>query len=227
MDIPRFRYVADRAVLVEFGTAVSDEMNQTVIALDKAIASAHIMGVVEVVPAIVNLLVFFDPLTTDHTQIEQAVRALFPIAKATQADTKTHSIPICYDANLTPDLVAVATATNQSVEDVIAAHVSAELTVSMYGFAPGYAYLSGLPDTIQVPRKTAPLRDVPKGSILIAGPQCLVSTLVMPTGWSIIGRSPAQVMRDGPDTPFLFNVGDTVTFERISRDALPKAMQRP
>ena len=90
----------------------------------------------------------------------------------------------------------------------------------MYGFAPGYAYLGGVPDPIQVPRKPVPLRDVPAGSVIIAGPQCLITTLTMPTGWSIIGRSPTRVLTDDPDHPFLFDIGDRVMFERISADQL-------
>ena len=54
--------------------------------------------------------------------------------------------------------------------------------------------------------------------MLIAGPQCLVTTLTMPTGWSIIGRSPTEILRNDPERPFLFDVGDRVRFARIDRD---------
>ena len=83
-----------------------------------------------------------------------------------------------------------------------------------------FAYLAGVPAAIQVPRKGAPVRGIPKGSVMIAGPQCLCTTVVMPTGWSIVGRTNAQIMRDDPDRPFLFDVGDTVRFTRVTRDAL-------
>jgi inhibitor of KinA len=91
----------------------------------------------------------------------------------------------------------------------------------MYGFAPGYAYLSGLPAALHLPRKDRAKRAVPAGSVIIAGAQCLITTLTMPTGWWIIGQSPAQVLRDDPDRPFLFDVGDEVRFRRIGRAALP------
>ena len=87
----------------------------------------------------------------------------------------------------------------------------------MYGFAPGYAYLAGVPQAIQLPRKSAPVRNVPAGSVLIAGPQCLITTLTMPTGWWIIGRSRTQILTKNPDQPFLFDVGDSVTFQRVDR----------
>ena len=37
----------------------------------------------------------------------------------------------------------------------------------------------------------------------------------MPTGWSIIGRSPTPIFTGNPDHPFLFDVGDRVVFERV------------
>jgi inhibitor of KinA len=100
---------------------------------------------------------------------------------------------------------------------VINAHLAGDFHVLMYGFSPGYAYLSGVPSEIQVPRKAAPVRDVAAGSVIIAGPQCLVTTLTMPTGWSIIGRSPTQILTGDDSHPFLFDVGDSVNFERIDQ----------
>lgn len=215
----RYKPVADRAVLVELASEQSDEVNRAVIALDHAIASAGIDGVVEVVPALVNLLVIFDPLQTDHAQVQDAVSNLFPLEVGAQDGSTEHIVDVCYEGYC-PDLAAVAQASGLSPDAVINAHLGSEYRVCMYGFAPGYAYMSGVAPEIQVPRKQAPVRDIPAGSVMIAGPQCLVTTLVMPTGWSIIGRSPAQIMRDDPARPFLFDVGDTIRFRRISEDAL-------
>ncbi|SFR42872.1 5-oxoprolinase subunit B family protein [Litoreibacter janthinus] len=215
-----FKPVADHAVLVEFATEISDEVNRTVIALDHAITKAQIKGLQEVVPALVNLLAVFDPLETDHTEVETAIRALLPIAPARDDDAAHHTLDICYDEGFAPDLDAVARACDMSTEAVVNAHVSAQYRVGMYGFAPGYAYLAGVPAEIQVPRKAAPVRDIPAGSVMIAGPQCLATTLVMPTGWSIIGHTPAKIMTGDPNRPFLFDVGDTVSFRRIRKDAL-------
>ena len=55
------------------------------------------------------------------------------------------------------------------------------------------------------------------GSVLVAGAQCLVTTLTMPTGWWILGRSPTRILNVDEKRPFLFDVDDCVTFKRISR----------
>ncbi len=213
-----FKPVADHALLVEFDTKISDAVNQAVIALDSAISTAGIKGIREVVPAFVNLLVEFDPLITDHIAIETAVQSLFPINAAQKGNHRHHTVSICYDDDFASDLASVAEASDMSVDAVIKAHLNGDYKICMYGFAPGYAYMAGVPTEIQMPRKPTAVRDISAGSALIAGPQCIITTLMMPTGWSIIGCSPIKILLTDPAQPFLFDVGDRVSFKRIDRE---------
>ena len=223
MSAASYKLISDCALLVELGSSVDDEINKSIITLDRAITRANIQGVRELVPALVNLLIVFDPLVTDHRAVQFGVEALFPLRKDDDAlDKKSHIVNVCYDSALAPDLEDVANACAMSAEAVIDAHTQSEYRVSMYGFAPGYAYLSGVPKPIQVPRKPAAKRGVPAGSIIIAGPQCLITTVQMPTGWSIIGRSDVEIITADPDRPFLFDAGDSVTFRRVDRAALKR-----
>jgi inhibitor of KinA len=215
---PKFAPVADHALLVSFADTITDEAGAAVLALDAELARASLEGIVESVPAYVSLLIDFDPLVTDHGQVQAAAENLWRLASSRRADSaapQRHEVEVCYDGELGPDLEAVALASHLSVEEVIECHLRGEYQVRMYGFAPGYAYLAGVPAEIQVPRKLAAVRDIPAGSVLIAGPQCLVTTLDMPTGWSIIGRSPTRILRRSESSPFLFGVGDRVRFTRI------------
>lgn len=212
---PEFKAIADHALLVTFADEISDEAHSAVLALDAALAARTPDGMIETVPAMVNLLVSFDPLVTDHDSLETHVRGCLEVPMTDRFAGVTHRVQVCYESPFSPDLAAVSSATGLSPEAVINAHLNGSFRVLMYGFSPGYAYLSGVPDAIQVPRKAAPVRDVPAGSVIIAGPQCLVTTLTMPTGWSIIGRSPTAILTGDPDAPFLFDVGDRVTFQRI------------
>ncbi|MEP2980719.1 MAG: allophanate hydrolase subunit 1 [Lentilitoribacter sp.] len=216
---PKFKNVSDCGVLVELGSEISDETSKAIFTLDKSIAASEMKGVVEVVPALVNLLVIFDPLLVDHSDIQHVIKKLFPLSFDAEKSANKHLIDICYDKELAPDLTAVANACGLSEEAVINAHLNSKMHVSMYGFAPGYAYMSGLAKDIQIPRKKTALRDVPAGSIIIAGQQCLITTLKMPTGWSIIGRTHTKIITEDKTQPFLFNVGDEVSFNRISLEA--------
>ncbi|MGB0505124.1 MAG: 5-oxoprolinase subunit B family protein [Pikeienuella sp.] len=212
---PTFKPVADYALLVNFAEEIGEEAHASVVALDKALAAAQPEGMTEVIPALVNLLVMFDPVVTDHLTMEDAVRKQLHNLQTQAISGVERPVQVCYEGVFAPDLDAVAQATGMSAEAVINAHLAGDYRVLMYGFAPGYAYLGGVPEVVQVPRKPTPVRDVAAGSVLIAGPQCLVTTMIMPTGWSIIGRSPTPVMTQDKEQPFLFDVGDTVVFERI------------
>ena len=221
---PRFVPVAEHALLVEFGDDIDDAVTDRVHALDRALAADPPPGLRETVPAFVNLLVDFDPLTTDHAAIEAAVRDRLARPATAARPPATHRIEVCYDPDLGPDLDEVARLTGLTPEDVIAAHLSGEYRVGMFGFAPGYAYMSGTPQAIRLPRKTAPVRGVPEGTVIIAGAQCIVTTLTMPAGWWRIGRSPTRILLDDPDRPFLFDAGDRIVMQRIDRAAYDRAM---
>ncbi len=217
-----FTAIADHALLVSFAQEISETAHAYVVALDKAICADTPPGVIETVPALVNLLVSFDPTQTDHVTVEGHVRDCLDRLEVTKVAGVQRSVQVCYEAPFAPDLDAVASATGLTTEAVINAHLASNFQVLMYGFAPGYAYLSGVREQIQVPRKSKPVRDVPAGSVIIAGAQCLITTLTMPTGWSIIGRSPTSVFTGDPEHPFLFDVGDCLAFERIDTAAFER-----
>lgn len=218
--VPRTVPVADRALLVELADAVSPDVQARVWALDRALQASPAPGQVELVPAMVNLMVIFDPLATDHHAVAKAVMDRLATLSAAPVEGALRDIAVCYDPPFAPDLAAVADQTGLAPDEVIATHLAGDYRVAMYGFAPGYAYLTGVPEPIRLPRKSAPVRAVPAGSVIIAGGQCLVTTLTMPTGWWVIGRSPTPILTGDPARPFLLDVGDRLRFRRIPASAM-------
>ena len=212
---PIFRPVADRAVLVDFAAPPSPEVEAAVQALDRTLADHPFPGFAEAIPAFVTLAVVFDPLLTDHAAVTRHLQSLLTLPAAPRPVPGLHVAQISYDPPFAPDLDEVARRTGLTPDQVIAAHLAADYHVVMYGFAPGYAYLGGLAESLKLDRKAAPVRNVPAGSVIIAGGQCLITTLTMPTGWWIIGRSPTKVLTGNPARPFLFDVGDRLRFHRI------------
>lgn len=215
---PIFRPVADHALLVEFGSEITAEAYAKVRHLDAMLAKQAPQGFIESVPAYVNILVEFDPLITDHSTLKQSIIGLLSLKTDALPIPTEHNVQVCYDPAFAPDLAEVARLCGLSEPEVIAAHLAGEYSVFLYGFAPGYAYLAGVPQALHLPRKDAAIRDVAAGSVIIAAGQCLVTTLKMPTGWWIIGRSPTEILSKNPDRPFLFDVGDSVRFQRITAD---------
>jgi inhibitor of KinA len=162
-------------------------------------------------------------MATRHGDVIEGLRALLDKATGTSGAGTPREVQVCYDGDFAPDLDEVARQSGLSPEEVVKAHLSGDYSVYLYGFAPGYAYMAGVHEAIRLPRKPAAKRDVPAGSVIIAGPQCLVTTLTMPTGWWIIGRSPTKILTGDPERPFLFDVGDPVRFARIDRAAFDEA----
>ncbi|NBZ88023.1 carboxyltransferase domain-containing protein [Rhodobacteraceae bacterium CYK-10] len=199
--------MAGHAVLVAFADTISEAAHAEVLGLDAALQARPFEGLVETVPAFVNLLITFDPMRTDPAAIETHLRALRapPLTRTGQS----HDIQVTYDG---PDLAEVARQTGLTPAEVARTHASGDYKVCLYGFAPGYAYLGGLPAALRLDRKPAPVRDVPAGSVIIAGGQCLITTLTMPTGWWIIGHTETKVLTDDPARPFRFAVGDAIRF---------------
>ncbi|MCB1389629.1 MAG: allophanate hydrolase subunit 1 [Rhodobacteraceae bacterium] len=214
---PRFTPVADHALLVEFAEALDEAAHGAVLRLDAALTQAPCPGVREWVPAFVNLMVEFDPAVTDHAAVRAHVSGLLDHAPAGARTPATHEVGVCYDAPLSRDLAEVARRTGLSEEAVIAAHLAGDYRVYLYGFAPGYAYMAGVPEALRLDRKTAPVRGVAAGSVIVAGAQCLITTLTMPTGWWILGSTKVRVLTGDTSRPFLFDVGDRVRFRRLTR----------
>ncbi len=126
MIAPQFKKIAGHAVLVALASEISEEVADAIVQLDRAIGDAKIEGVLETTPALVNLLVIFDPLSTDHARVIDQLRSLFPLPAYDGRQAKTHDVDVCYEDDLAPDLSAVVEQTGQSNEAVISAHMAGE-----------------------------------------------------------------------------------------------------
>jgi len=223
---PELRPIADTGVLVEFADHIDDGIHQRVLNLDAAVQSATIAGITELIPAYSSLFVGYDALQTDYATISRSIYALLNTGSNQPIDANHWRIPVCYEHDYAPDMPEVCETLNLSAEEVIAHHTAGLYKVYMYGFAPGYAYLGGVAERIQIPRKPGPVMDIPTGSVMIAGPQSLITTVVMPSGWWVIGRTAHTPLQADKDRPFLFSVGDTLEFVSVSRLEFEQALHR-
>ncbi|WP_031081473.1 5-oxoprolinase subunit B family protein [Streptomyces sp. NRRL WC-3549] len=120
-------------------------------------------------------------------------------------------IPVVYDG---PDLADVAEAWGVAVADVPRVHARTEFRVAFCGFAPGFGYLTGLPEHLRVPRRATPRTRVPAGAVALAGPYTGVYPRPSPGGWQLIGRTPEpEVLWDpGREPAALLGPGSRVRF---------------
>ena len=127
-------------------------------------------------------------------------------------------IPVCYGAELGPDLAGVAAFAHLDEDAVVRAHTAVTYRVFMLGFVPGFAYLGIVDERISMPRHATPRLRVPAGSVAIAGVQTGIYPMETPGGWQVIGRTPIRPFDPDRAEPFLMKAGDAVQFYAIARD---------
>ena len=118
-------------------------------------------------------------------------------------------IPVRYDG---PDLEEVARLTGLSPEEVVARHTGAEHVAAFLGFQPGFAYLIGGDELLQVPRREVPRTVVPGGTVAIAGEYSGVYPRESPGGWRLLGSTTAVMFDPAREPPALLAPGDRVRF---------------
>jgi KipI family sensor histidine kinase inhibitor len=85
----------------------------------------------------------------------------------------------------------------------------------MIGFAPGFAYLGGLPEILHTPRLANPRQRIEASAIGIGGKQASINSVPGPSGWRFIGRTPLKLFDPARKDPFLLRAGDRVRFRPI------------
>jgi KipI family sensor histidine kinase inhibitor len=212
----RAHALGDSAVTIVFGAERSTELLRRIHAAAQSLAATAIPHVEDIVPAYLALTVFYDPLHTTYQEISKRLldacdRAKYPDGK--RAHSREHRIPVRYDGI---DLEGVTASTGLSLEQIIARHSGRAYTVDLLGFVPGFAYLSELDTSLQLPRRAQPRPRVTAGSVAIAAAQTAVYPLDTPGGWHIIGTTQTVMFDPAREPPALLSPGDTVRFERIS-----------
>jgi KipI family sensor histidine kinase inhibitor len=129
---------------------------------------------------------------------------------ASGADTE---IPVVYDGD---DLAEVARMAGLNATRVVDLHSEATYVVAFCGFAPGFAYLRGLPSILHVPRRSTPRARVPAGSLAIASEYCAVYPRASPGGWNLLGTTTVTLFDGTADSPALLRPGDRVRFVPVT-----------
>ncbi|MFC3802249.1 5-oxoprolinase subunit PxpB [Cohnella sp. GCM10012308] len=232
--------LGDSAVTVQLGETICRQTHDRVRQLAEHLERHRFPGMIEYVPAFLSVTVYFEPfealaglgILTDPTDSSDPSGSADPLGlvagwlgdqlvkleEAAQTTPRVTEIPVCYGGELGPDLPEVAAAHGLSEQEVVEIHASADYLVYMLGFAPGFAYLGGLPQRIATPRRQTPRLSIPAGTVGIAGDQTGVYPIATPGGWQLIGKTPEPLFLPDATPPTLLRAGDIVRFRPISRE---------
>ena len=212
---PRILPSGDSAITVEFSRDIDDGANQRVLALDRTLANEPVPGVTETVPTYRSLLVHYDPLLVDFDTLREKLLALANLPVPPTIKTRRWRIPVVYGGEHGVDLEDVAKTLKTTPDDIVARHVRGDYRVAMIGFTPGWSYLSGLDNSLHMPRRQNPRLLTPAGTISIGGVQTGVQCLAGPSGWHLLGRTAVRTYQLHRDPIFLLEPGDHVTFSPV------------
>ncbi len=133
--------------------------------------------------------------------------AQFDSAPPRRLDVSVVTLDVVWDG---PDLGDVARDSGMSADDVVAALRRITLTVEFCGFAPGFGYMTGLPEQLHLPRRPRPRPAVAPGSVAIAAGYCSVYPTASPGGWHLLGTCATVLFDPGADQPALLAPGTRV-----------------
>jgi len=211
--LPCFRYASDQSLMVYLGEKIDLETHHRVLKLLRLLQSEPIPGVRNLHPAYDSILIVFDPVAQEHSNIERTVAGY--IARLDSIDLpepRVVEIPVRYDG---PDLNDVAMLHGMTPARVVELHSSARYVVYFVGFVPGFAYLGGLPEALATARLSTPRKHVPKGSVAIGGSHTGVYPFDTPGGWRLIGRTPIEIFDPEREELSKLVIGDVVKFVPI------------
>jgi KipI family sensor histidine kinase inhibitor len=164
-----------------------------------------VLGATEIVPGARTVLL--DGLA-DPTAASVLVAGLVPRA-VDPGEAGEVLVPVTYDG---PDLAEVARQWAVDPAEVIRIHLSTVFVVAFCGFAPGFAYCTGLPDGLTVRRRPEPRPRVEAGSVALAGEFTSIYPSTSPGGWQLIGRTDLALWRPDLEQPALLVPGTRVRF---------------
>ncbi|MFC9353481.1 carboxyltransferase domain-containing protein [Arthrobacter sp. NPDC057013] len=207
------RPVGTRTVLAELSGL------QDVLALQAALLEAPLPGQQDVLAAAETVMVRAESPAAAR-RIGQALLELDLTAPAEQAGGLV-VIDTVYDGE---DLAEVGRLTGLGADGVIQAHTGQVWTVAFAGFAPGFGYMVGENQALEVPRRSSPRTAVPAGSVALAGNYSAVYPRKSPGGWQLIGRTGARMWDLDRPEPALASPGHRVQFRAV-RDVVQLAAE--
>ncbi|USD34210.1 MULTISPECIES: 5-oxoprolinase subunit B family protein [Vibrio] len=210
--------VAECSILIHFEAEPSHKLSLLIGEISHYLTNQLGAMIMNVTPSFDSILIDYLPHRVSIFEFVPYLEKLVTEAiKALPDDVESHHIelPIYYHDDVGPDLQDYY-AKGLSLEEIIDLHTTHEYTVGAIGFAPGFAFLTSVADSLRLPRKPSPRVKLPKGSVGIANSNTAVYPAESPGGWNIIGNCPLDLYTPQNSPILPFSIGTKVRFRPIS-----------
>jgi len=214
IDKPNIIPSGDSILIIKSSKKItSDKLNS----VHDKIRSSNILGVEDILILKDHIGLFYNPYRSTYNELKSKIIFLLSdkSIKVISNKKRNWKIPICYNSQLALDIENVSEILKIDTKEIIKIHNECIYVVDMIGFLPGFLYLGGLDNTLNLPRKKVPRKIIPKGSVGIAERQTGIYNIESPGGWNIIGRTPYELFNKNSDPPLKIRQGDTITFYEV------------
>ena len=194
--------LSERAVLLEF----SDDVD--VAAFARSLQEGTTMF--EIVNGISTMLISSDDVF-DENDLAELLQS--EISEISALQRTRHLIDVVLDGDDVTEVLELCKLTHKELVQTVE---STEFTVACIGFAPGFAYLSGLEGPLAtLERRATPRARVPEGSFAIAAGFAAFYPQASPGGWWLLGRSSMTFFDPSSVNPSLLQAGDLVKLRSV------------
>ncbi len=184
---------------------VKQDIGELLPFLAQQIHKANAKSIANVSATDAEILVVSDEPLSKH-------KTLFNKLSTKKPKSKTYQIPICFAKGL--DWKEVESQTGLSKRKMINNILKTELTLSMYGFLPGFMYCLGL-GMEPIKRKETPRKKVAAGSFAVGHKYAGFYNIESPAGWQVIGHSPIRLFDKNQQDSWIA-IGDKINVKSIT-----------
>lgn len=221
------RPAGDTGWLVSLGGPARPDAGtvQRVRRLKSRVDRAGVPGVIETHVGYRSVLVSYDPVAVNPATVRSALdriaaeEAAAPSPVPDEAGRPKH-LGLCICPKCAADRGFAVRALGLGWDEIVRRFCAVTWEVWVTGFQPGCPFLGPVPEELNLPRLDAPRIRVPAGSVGIGGWQTGIYAAPSPSGWRLIGRSPAVLFDPRRDPPNRFAVGDRIVFDPSADHAL-------
>ncbi len=90
-----------------------------------------------------------------------------------------------------------------------------DFRLCMYGFLPGFCYLTGLPKSMQIPRSSKPKRKIKAKTLALGGEYIGIYGIDSPGGWIEIGECNQNLLDFNSENIHRLPIGQIINFKSI------------
>lgn len=206
------------AVTVEFSREMDSRAGEAAVRLAGELRQRNAAGICEVIPTYRSVTICYDPFVISFNEVKKLTASCMRRSGGSNQKNAVQRfyIPVCYGGRFGADLEYIVRETGLDMREIVRRHIGREYPINMIGFLHGFPYLSGMDETIAVPRLENPRELIPAGSVGIGGKQTGVYPIASPGGWRLIGRTPVRLYDPHRNPPVLYTAGDRIRFYPIS-----------